>query len=74
MDGDDFARCGQQMLDYMRDYHKSLEERDVLPSVKPGFLRELIPDHAPEKAEKFDELLKDVEKIIMPGVGGLAEE
>lgn len=42
--------------------------RRVLPTVKPGYLRDLIPEEAPEEGEKWEEIMKDIERVIMPGV------
>lgn len=36
--------------------------------MEPGYLRPLIPDSAPEKPDKWEDVMKDVEKVIMPGV------
>ncbi len=36
--------------------------------VAPGYLRELIPAHAPEKAEPWTDVMKDIDRVIMPGV------
>ncbi|KAJ6657837.1 hypothetical protein lerEdw1_001887 [Lerista edwardsae] len=56
------------MVDYVADYLEKIETRQVYPVVEPGYLRPLIPDSAPEEPERFEDILKDVEKIIMPGV------
>jgi histidine decarboxylase len=40
----------------------------VFPDVVPGYIRELLPDEAPVKGEQWDEIFKDVERVIMPGV------
>ena len=34
----------------------------------PGYIRELIPESAPQQGENWDNIFKDVEKVIMPGV------
>jgi len=36
--------------------------------VKPGYLRDLIPEEAPEAPEKWQDIMKDIERVIMPGV------
>lgn len=38
-----------------------------LPDVKPGFLRELIPEEPPEEAEEWKQILKDVEPVVLRG-------
>lgn len=42
--------------------------RPVLPSVQPGYMRDLIPGEAPEEPETWQDFMKDMETIIMPGV------
>lgn len=56
------------MVDYIADYLENIRERRVFPDVKPGYLREMLPDHAPEQGEDFDTIFRDVERAIMPGV------
>ena len=36
------------MVDYIIDYHENIKDRPVLPTIKPGYLRPLIPEEAPE--------------------------
>lgn len=47
---------------------KQLVFRRVLPTVQPGYLRPLIPEEAPETPEKWQDVMKDIERVIMPGV------
>lgn len=42
--------------------------RRVLPAVEPGYLRPLIPDCAPQKPDKWEDIMTDIERVIMPGV------
>uniref|UniRef100_A0A8C6VSC7 Aromatic-L-amino-acid decarboxylase n=1 Tax=Naja naja TaxID=35670 RepID=A0A8C6VSC7_NAJNA len=68
MDATEFRKRGKEMVDYIADYIEKIEERQVYPDVEPGYLRALIPEFAPETPERFEDILKDVERIIMPGV------
>nr|XP_028559192.1 aromatic-L-amino-acid decarboxylase isoform X1 [Podarcis muralis]XP_028559193.1 aromatic-L-amino-acid decarboxylase isoform X1 [Podarcis muralis] len=68
MDATEFRKRGKEMVDYIADYLETIEKRRVYPDVEPGYLRPHIPDSAPEEPERFEDILKDVEKIIMPGV------
>ncbi|XP_067854783.1 aromatic-L-amino-acid decarboxylase [Heptranchias perlo] len=68
MDFEEFRTRGKEMVDYITDYLKSVEQRPVYPVVQPGYLRPLIPDCAPEQPDSFEDLMKDVERVIMPGV------
>lgn len=56
------------MVDYIADYLEGIERRPVYPDVEPGYLRPLIPTAAPQEPEAYEDIIKDVEKIIMPGV------
>ena len=42
--------------------------RQVVPSVKPGYLRPLVPEQAPEKAEPWTAVMADIERVVMSGV------
>ncbi|TRY63219.1 hypothetical protein TCAL_11316, partial [Tigriopus californicus] len=56
------------MIDYIADYLENIRERDVFPHVQPGFLVSALPDNAPEEGETFEDIFKDVESLIMPGI------
>ena len=68
MNAEEFRRHGRQMVDYIADYMENIREREVVHRVSPGYLRGLLPKEAPQNPENFDEVFKDVEKYIMPGV------
>nr|XP_033786392.1 aromatic-L-amino-acid decarboxylase isoform X1 [Geotrypetes seraphini] len=68
MNSTEFRKMGKEMVDYIADYLDRIEERPVLPEVEPGYLRPLIPDSAPAKPEKFEDVMEDIERVIMPGV------
>ncbi|KAF5306408.1 hypothetical protein FQA39_LY08917 [Lamprigera yunnana] len=61
----DFAR---EMIDYVANYLENIRDRRVLPTIEPGYLRPLLPEKAPNKPDKWEDVLADVEKVIMPGV------
>uniref|UniRef100_A0A674AD97 Histidine decarboxylase n=1 Tax=Salmo trutta TaxID=8032 RepID=A0A674AD97_SALTR len=50
-------------------YLTTIRERKVTPGpeVKPGYMRELLPDSAPTDPEDWDCIFRDIEKVIMPG-------
>lgn len=45
-----------------------METRRVLSNVEPGYLRPLLPSAPPEEGEKWDDIQKDIESKIMPGL------
>lgn len=68
MDIAEFRKRGKEMVDYIADYLENIEKRQVYPEVQPGYLRALIPDVAPDEPETYEDVLKDIERVIMPGV------
>ncbi|XP_039662699.1 aromatic-L-amino-acid decarboxylase [Perca fluviatilis] len=68
MDAEEFRRRGREMVDYVANYLENIEQRPVYPDVEPGYLRSLIPTEAPLEPDNYDDIIKDVERVIMPGV------
>ncbi|KAF6301599.1 dopa decarboxylase [Rhinolophus ferrumequinum] len=68
MNASEFRRRGKEMVDYVADYIEGIEGRQVYPDVEPGYLRPLIPTSAPQEPDKYEDIVSDIEKIIMPGV------
>ena len=65
---EEFKAFAHAMVDYIVDYHENIKDRRVLPTVKPGYLRPLIPSEAPEEPETWEEVMADIDRVIMPGV------
>lgn len=63
-----FKEFAKDMVDYIGDYMENIRDRRVLPTVEPGYIRPLLPDGAPETPDKWQDVMADIEKIIMPGV------
>ncbi|KAG1689127.1 Histidine decarboxylase [Nymphon striatum] len=72
MDYQEYRRRGKEMVDYIADYLENIRDRRVYPDVKPGYMRLLLPDHAPEEGESWDSIIEDVNKIVMPGASSPA--
>nr|XP_061789328.1 aromatic-L-amino-acid decarboxylase-like isoform X2 [Nerophis lumbriciformis] len=72
MNAAEFRRRGKEMVDFVADYLENLEQRPVYPDVEPGYLRSLIPTEAPLEPETYDDIMKDVERVIMPGAASPA--
>jgi aromatic-L-amino-acid/L-tryptophan decarboxylase len=68
MTPDEFRRHGHAVVDWIADYHARIESFPVLSQVKPGEIRAALPSHPPEQGEPFDAILKDVDRLILPGV------
>lgn len=59
---------GKEMVDYIADYLENIRDRRVYPNVKPGYMRSLVPDSAPLEGEEWKDIVKDIERVIMPGM------
>jgi aromatic-L-amino-acid decarboxylase len=68
MTPEEFRRYGHAAIDWIADYQSRIESFPVLSQVKPGQIRASLPENPPAKGEPFEAMLKDVEKIILPGV------
>ena len=56
------------MVDYIGNYLQNIRQRRVFPNVSPGYMRTLVPETAPQDAESWEDIFRDVERVIMPGV------
>ena len=68
MDIDDFRKQGKLMVDFIADYYENIETFPVKSKVKPGEIKEQLPDHAPSNGESFESIINDVTNIIIPGI------
>lgn len=50
------------------DYFDTIQDRRVVSDVEPGYLRKLLPSGPPAEGEKWEDIQKDVEAKIMPGL------
>ncbi|KAH7690926.1 Tyrosine decarboxylase protein [Dioscorea alata] len=68
MNSEQLREYGHQMVDFIADYYKTIESFPVRSQVKPGYLKELLPDSAPKRPESLQDVLNDVRQKIIPGV------
>ncbi|ONK70101.1 uncharacterized protein A4U43_C05F30270 [Asparagus officinalis] len=68
MDAEQLRENAHKMVDFIADYYKSLESYPVLSQVQPGYLRELLPDSAPDRPESLQDVLDDIRQKIIPGI------
>jgi aromatic-L-amino-acid decarboxylase len=68
MTPEEFRRRGHEVIDWISHYLESVEQFPVLSRVKPGEVRAKLPPRAPERGEPFEEVMRDVERIILPGL------
>src|ERR1700746_1439423 len=68
MTPEEFRRHGHAVVDWIAAYHVRIESFPVLSQVNRGEFAAALPPNPPAQGEPFDALLKDVEKLILPGV------
>lgn len=65
-------RDGRALLDWIDTYHRRLNDGrapwPIQPQFPPGSVRRRLPQHPPKKGEPFRRVLRDLEKIIAPGI------
>jgi aromatic-L-amino-acid decarboxylase len=66
--GEIIREHGPAALDWAAGYLAGVRERPVLAQVKPGEIAARLPASAPEHAEGFDAVLRDLDEILLPGV------
>ena len=67
---EEFRRRAHQVVDWVSDYLASVEDLPIIPGVAPGDIMGLIPEHAPEQPEPFEELFADLDRVVKPGLTG----
>jgi aromatic-L-amino-acid decarboxylase len=68
MSAEDFRRFGYQLIDWIADYLEKIDERPVLPSIRPGELRAQLPQMAPERGEPMEKIIADIDRSIAPAL------
>ncbi|MBV5312561.1 MAG: aminotransferase class V-fold PLP-dependent enzyme [Prolixibacteraceae bacterium] len=68
MSSEEFRKQGKQMIDWIADYYENVENYPVLSQVKPGDIKNQLPETAPDESESMDQIMSDVNSILMPGI------
>ena len=68
MTSEEFRRHGYQLIDWIAEYLNDPERYPVLARVKPGDIRTALPAHPPEAPEAFADIIRDFERVLLPGV------
>ena len=66
MQPNEFRRHGHAVVDWIADYLENPEQWPVLPGVRPGDLRDSLPQSPPEQGESMDAVLDDFRNLIVP--------
>ena len=65
---EEFRRLLHEAADWVADYRAGIESRRVSPASRPGAVAEALPQTPPRSAEPMDEVMRDFERVVMPGI------
>ena len=68
MTPDEFRRRGREVVDWIADYMEQVETLPVRSVVAPGEVRSRLPLHPPDRGEPFEDVLRDLGEVILPGI------
>jgi aromatic-L-amino-acid decarboxylase len=68
MNPEEFRKIGHQLIDWIADYRTHVAELSVRSHVEPGAIKAQLPSQPPIHCESFDEIFKDLDQIILPGL------
>ncbi len=68
MNPEEFRKIGHQLIDWIADYRTHVAELPVRSRVEPGSIKAQLPSTPPVHCESFDEIFKDLDQIILPGL------
>jgi aromatic-L-amino-acid decarboxylase len=64
----DFREDGAAALEWAARYLERVPELPVLAQVQPGELSARLPESAPEQAEPFADVLRDLDELLLPAL------
>src|ERR1700683_5645971 len=68
MTPEDFRKQGHRVIDWIADYRERLAELPVMAQTAPGAIKAQLPAGPPDAPQDFEAILRDVDKILMPGL------
>jgi aromatic-L-amino-acid decarboxylase len=68
MTPEEFRRIGHRLVDWVADYRARVGERPVMSRATPGSVRARLPQAPPEKPEPWDDVFRDLDETIVPGL------
>jgi aromatic-L-amino-acid decarboxylase len=68
MSKEDFRRFGHELIDWVAEYLERVEDLPVLAQIEPGDLKAQLPTSPPETGEAMEEIIKDVDRLIVPAL------
>src|ERR1051325_1503617 len=65
---EEFRKQLHQLADWIADFCGNIESLGVAPNEKPGAIRAQLPAQPPDDSEPFEKILRDVDRLIVPGM------
>ena len=65
---DTWRHTGRQAVDWIADYLDGIEGRRVQSDRRPGEVRAMLPEFAPETPDSMESVWRDMDDIIVPGL------
>ncbi|OMO60463.1 Pyridoxal phosphate-dependent decarboxylase [Corchorus capsularis] len=63
-----FRNESKEVIDFLAEYYQNIEKFPVQSQVQPGYLWAKLPNSAPYYPESLQDILKDVNDCILPGL------
>jgi aromatic-L-amino-acid/L-tryptophan decarboxylase len=57
-----------RLADWIADYRANVEQLRVAPDAPPGSIQRALPSEPPETGARFEEILADIDRVIVPGL------
>ncbi|KAJ4823129.1 hypothetical protein Tsubulata_001899 [Turnera subulata] len=64
----EFSKESERVIDFITQYYNNIEKYPVRSQAKPGYLKPELPNSAPYSPESLEDILKDIESKIIPGL------
>ena len=68
MTPEEFRECGHALVDWIADYRTRVGGLPVMARTAPGDIRRRLPAVPPDTPEPFDDILRDLDTIVVPGL------
>ena len=68
MKWNEFGAWGARVADWAQAYHATVGDRPVRAQTRPGDVLNALPAAPPEKPEALEDVFRDFEEIVMPGI------
>ena len=64
----DFKQSSDPVISWIDNYLKTITSNPVKSKVRPGEIYNNLPERAPEQPESLEQIIKDLDEIILPGI------